>query len=283
MTTEMQPATRSSGSLQPRAAVTPMDMLNMAVQQGADLDKLSKLMDLQERWETNEARKAFVQALNAFKANPPTLVKNRHVSYQGAKGRTEYDHATLDHVSDEIGKALAAQGLSHRWDVDQIDGGLIRVTCVLTHEQGHSERVSLQAGADQSGGKNNIQAIGSAVSYLQRYTLLAATGLAAKDQDDDGQAAGQPRQQSSAPAASAAPAAQPSQLTPNQVEQLTDLLKATGTPEARLLAFAFAGSVPEGAKLYQIPQTMFPRCLTKLSATLKQKKAKEQGARSENS
>ena len=40
-------------------AITPMQMIAQAVAQGADIDKLQKLMDLQERWEANEARKAY--------------------------------------------------------------------------------------------------------------------------------------------------------------------------------------------------------------------------------
>jgi hypothetical protein len=59
----------------------------------------------------------------------------------------------------------------------------------VTHELGHSAQTSLTAPPDASGSKNSIQAIGSTVSYLQRYTFMAITGLAAKDQDDDGQKA----------------------------------------------------------------------------------------------
>src|SRR5437660_174203 len=67
-----------------------------------------------------------------------------------------------------------------------MEGGTIRVTCILTHVQGHSEQVSMSAQPDTSGSKNSIQAIGSTASYLQRYTLFAATGLAPKDADTDG-------------------------------------------------------------------------------------------------
>jgi hypothetical protein len=167
-------------------APTPMAMIQLAIQQNADIDKLAKLMDLQERWEANEARKAFVFAMNKFKENPPEIRKNKHVAF----GQTEYDHATLDHVTDAIAQRLSAYGFSHRWDVEQKDAK-IKVTCVLTHEAGHSERVALEAPADNSGSKNAIQAIGSAVTYLQRYTLLSATGLAAKNGDNDG--AGSPK------------------------------------------------------------------------------------------
>ena len=168
------------------AVVTPMTMLQIAIERGADLPMLEKLMDLQERWEAKEARKAFVVAMNAFKASAPTLAKNKHVKY----GNTEYDHATLDQACTVVGAALSQHGLSHRWDVEQGEHERITVACVITHELGHSERVSMSATPDKSGSKNPIQAIGSATTYLQRYTLLAVTGLAAKDQDDDGRKSG---------------------------------------------------------------------------------------------
>ena len=163
-------------------AITPMDMLNMAVSQGADLDKLEKLMALQERWEANEAKKAYVAAMNAFKADPPTIYKTKNVSF----GNTSYSHALLENAAELIGSAMTKHGLSFRWDCEQLEGGIVRVTCVITHCQGHSERTTLQAGLDQSGAKNNIQALGSTVSYLERYTLFAATGMASKGMDDDG-------------------------------------------------------------------------------------------------
>lgn len=166
-------------------APTPNTLLRLAVEQGADLERLEKLMELQQRWEANEARKAWVAAMNAFKANPPVLTKNRRVQF----GNTVYNHASLDEAVRVITEGLSAHGLSHRWTVEQLDGGMVRVTCVITHEMGHSESTSMQAGADSSGSKNSIQAIGSTVTYLERYTLLAATGLAAKGMDDDGNGA----------------------------------------------------------------------------------------------
>ena len=56
---------------------------------------------------------------------------------------------------------------------------------------GHSEAVSIAGPLDDSGQKNGIQQIGSTITYLERYTLMAIMGLAAHDQDDDGIASGQ--------------------------------------------------------------------------------------------
>lgn len=169
-------------------AATPMMLLQIAMDQGADLDRLERLMQMQERWEQNEARKAFTMALAAFKANPPAITKNKTVDFQTAKGRTTYEHATLDEVALKIGAALAPHGLSFRWNVEQ-KAPRVFVTCILQHQLGHSESVTMDGPADDSGNKNQIQQVGSTVTYLERYTLLAITGMAVQGQDDDGHGA----------------------------------------------------------------------------------------------
>ena len=166
----------------PSSAVAPADLLRYALENGADLDRLEKLMELQQRYEENEARKAYVAAMAEFKLNPPQISKDKLVQFSG----TSYTHATLGNVTGAIVEGLAKHGFSHRWDTEQ-QGAQVVVTCILTHRKGHSERTTLSAAKDDSGKKNNIQQVASAITYLQRYTLLAATGLATHDQvDDDG-------------------------------------------------------------------------------------------------
>lgn len=162
---------------------SPAEMIRVAVQGGADLEKLQGLLTLQERWEANEAKKAYHQAMARFKENPPKIEKDKTVNYKGVK----YNHASLANVVEKITTELSKHGLSVTWRTQQ--NGQIIVTCRITHVLGHSEETSLSAGADTSGSKNSIQAIGSTVTYLQRYTLLSALGLATYDQDDDGRSA----------------------------------------------------------------------------------------------
>lgn len=171
------------------APVTPMQLLQIATQQGADIEKLSQLMALQERWEANEARKAFTVAMAEFKSNPPAILKSKQVNIPGG---ARFAHATLADVCDGVCAALSQHGLSHKWETAQANDQ-ISVTCTITHRLGHKESVTLTASPDDSGKKNGIQQIASTVTYLQRYTLMAATGLAAKDMDDDGRGASKPR------------------------------------------------------------------------------------------
>lgn len=172
---------------------TPADLLSMAVTQGADLDRLERLMALQTQWEEKEARKAFNAAMTAFKAEPIDIFKRKRVHFQTAKGSTSYNHAELSDVVDAAIIGMAQHGLSHSWDLNQTDGGWIEVTCVVTHAQGHSKSVTLRSQKEDSGTKNSIQSVASAITYLQRYTLLSALGLATKGVDDDGRGTAAPR------------------------------------------------------------------------------------------
>jgi hypothetical protein len=85
--------------------------------------------------------------------------ENKHVKIEprdSSKRTAEFDHATLDHVCDAVISLLAKHGLSHDWKTEQ-NGEWIKVTCILTHEGGHSEERSLMGVADNSGFKNSIQ------------------------------------------------------------------------------------------------------------------------------
>lgn len=162
-------------------AVSPIAMMTQVYSKKGDITGLKDILELQIQWEKNEARKAFHAAMARFKANAPEIVKDKKVQ----AGQAKYTHATLGNVTKTINQALGEHGLSISWNTAQIDG-VIAVTCKITHVLGHSEETTLKAKADLSGSKNDIQGIGSAVSYLQRYTCLLATGLATSDQDDGG-------------------------------------------------------------------------------------------------
>lgn len=172
-------------------SVTPVDLLSIAVEKGSDIEKLQQLWDLQLAWEKNEAKKAYHRAISEFKQESIKIIKNKKVSFKTEQGETSYNHASLDHVLEVTMPELAKHGLSHRWDIDQGDGGRISIKCILTHALGHAEYAHLSGSPDDSGKKNNIQRVASTVTYLERYTFLAITGLAAKDNDDDGKNSGE--------------------------------------------------------------------------------------------
>jgi hypothetical protein len=164
----------------PVPTVTPLDMLNRAVLAGADIAMIEKLMALHERWDANQARKAFDEAVAAAKRDIPPITRN----VTGHNAKKYADFAAIAKVVDPI---IGAHGLSYRFRTTQTDR--ISVTCILSHKAGHAEETTLSGPADTSGNKNAIQAIGSTLTYLQRYSLVQMLGLAAGN-DDDGKAAG---------------------------------------------------------------------------------------------
>jgi ERF superfamily len=189
-------------------AVTQADPLLIMIERALcnpdiQVDKLNALLDMRIKWDAEQERKAkeeeakqaereFVAAMVEFKKLVPKILKDKHVEFNTSKGITSYDHATIGAVCDAIIPALASAGLTHSWDPKQ-ENKLIRVTCTLAHPRGHKKSVSMESYPDDSGTKNALQAIRSAQTYMERYTLLDVCGIATGGMpDDDGRASGLP-------------------------------------------------------------------------------------------
>lgn len=149
------------------------DYLALAITGNLDIDKLERLMAMKERNDKDVAKMRFFEAFTGFQSEMPTITKDKSVSF-GA-GKTAYNYATLDMIIEAARPILKKYGLSFRYKID--DKEKITVTCFISHVGGHTEETAMSAAADKSGSKNDIQAQGSAVSYMQRYTLMAALGI----------------------------------------------------------------------------------------------------------
>jgi hypothetical protein len=171
----------------------PMRLIEIAVQRGAQIDELSRLLDLQERWEKAESVKAYNAAFSAFRAEAVAVVKNKTIQ-QGPLNGTAY--AELFNVIDAVTPALSKHGLSTSWKITQDNKDWIEVTCVLRHSLGHSESVSMGGPPDDKGAKSPIQARMSTVTFLERYTLKAICGVAERGDDNDGAGSGKKKEES---------------------------------------------------------------------------------------
>ncbi len=164
---------------------TPQALLSQAIEKGLDVESLGKLMALQERWEATQARKAFFEAFTEFQLNCPDIRKTKEVRFKETDVKPQYAYAPLADIARQISKPLQKSKLSYRWEI-QDTATEIKVTCLISHIDGHTERTTMTSNADPSGAKNAIQARGSAISYMQRYTLIGALGLSTADSDIDG-------------------------------------------------------------------------------------------------
>ena len=162
--------------------LNPAQLLTLAVDKDLDISKLERLMSLQKEWQADQARKLFFSALSQFQMDCPDLRKNKIVDF--GPGKASYHYAPLADIDRQIKPVMKDCGLAKRWEI-QDDKEIIKVTCIITHVEGHSERTTMQATPDDSGGKNKIQQRGSSIEYMKRYTLIGALGISTADNDID--------------------------------------------------------------------------------------------------
>jgi len=168
----------------------PSSLIEMALSKGADekaLEKLEKVLELQERWEANEAKKAYVKAMAEFKKEAPAIIKDK----ENKQFKSRY--SSIDALVNSSIPVLSKNEISHNWSFGTAENNWPTVTCTLTHSMGHRESVTMSAPPDTSGGnsKNPIQQIKSTHTYLKIATFEAVTGLVSREAnlDDDGNGA----------------------------------------------------------------------------------------------
>lgn len=205
----------------PAISVTPMQLVERAMMAG-NLELVEKFMALQERWEARQARKAFDAAIALAKAEIKPILKKQEVDFPAKNGgsRTNYKYEGFSDIAEHVDPILAKHGLSYRHRPKQ-EGKILTITCILSHRDGCSEETSLFAGNDESGNKNSIQSIGSTATYLQRYTLKLALGLAAA-KDDDGKGADTEEEPT---------------LTDDEIANLEALITEVAADKAKFLAY----------------------------------------------
>lgn len=219
----------------------PADLIKLAIEKGANLQEVKALLEIKREYEADEARKSFNEAMSAFKANAPKIVKDKAVSF--GQGKAAYKHASLYQVAEKIATEMSKHGLSASWRVAQ--NGSVSVTTRVVHIKGHFEETTLSAPADTSGSKNAIQAIGSTISYLQRYGLLCIAGLASADMDDDGNSVGMVY------------------IDDKELSQITDMIDEYKVDEAKFLSYMTIES------LGKMPKAKFNQAVSALQQKVK--------------
>jgi hypothetical protein len=156
-----------------------------------DIDKMERLMQMQERAVARQAEQAFNVALNRAQARMGRVQANR----TNPQTRSDYaDYAALDRVLRPI---YTEGGFSLSFDTGAgAPDGHIRVLCHVSHAEGHTRTYQADMPVDGKGAKGNdvmtkTHATGSGMSYGMRYLLKMIFNVAIGETDDDGNAAGQ--------------------------------------------------------------------------------------------
>jgi hypothetical protein len=125
--------------------------------------------------------KSLDEALLMLQADPPVLTKSK----DGQVGNQRTKYADLVQVNKQVLARLNELGLVWKCAPDLIPDGAHPLRFVLRYELMHVATGEFERGAFPLLG-STPQQHGSAMTYARRYALLAVTGIAAEDEDDDG-------------------------------------------------------------------------------------------------
>ena len=218
------------GKLIPVRLNSPTAIMQMGAMGKWDPKLIMDMLEAQKAWDAHESKKAFARDMALFKKDPPEILKTAHVSFYNLKNQlVEWDHAELGKIAEAINERLADYNFFANWDWDMPDPKKIKTTCKLTHAEGHSESVTMWGPPDTSGNKDELKAAASTNTILQRLTLLAVVGLAAKGIDKE----------------SPIEADLVKFITPDQAKTINDIIAKKNIDIERFLVYAKAEKVEE--------------------------------------
>lgn len=148
---------------------SPVDNATRFLQNGGNTEQLEKMMELQERWEANEARKAFHDSMTQAQKMMPVVAKDAY----NQQTRSNYSkHETLVKKSKEVYTAAGFSLMFYEGETPKQNH--IRIMCDVRHEKGHMETRFIDLALDNSGikgtvNKTGVHAAGSTFTYGRRY------------------------------------------------------------------------------------------------------------------
>ena len=155
-----------------------------------DMDKLERLLDMQERIMNKQAETEFNSALAAMQAEIPSVAERGAITGKTKDGRDfkSGNYATYEDIVDVVRPIMNKFGFAISFSIEQSASSIV-VVGELVHKGGHSKKTQMTLPHENSGSKNAVQAIGSSTSYGKRYVFCAMLNIATRGQDDDGYAA----------------------------------------------------------------------------------------------
>lgn len=230
-------------------ALTPMALMQLAIEKGAGVGELERLVALQERYEANQAKKMYVQAMAACQANMPIIVRN------ATNNHTKKNYVNLEGMVRQARPIYMQHGFSLSFNTEDCPiAGYMRCVCLCSHVGGHTEKFQIDLAVDGTGAKGGsnmtaLQGAGSTMSYAERYLTQKIFNLVISDADREGELFGK---------------------IPIGAEQLGELVSDIATRDMDLAKFVAFMNIPSG-RLEDMPSRDFHKAMQFLR--LKPKKA----------
>lgn len=175
--------------------INALTLIDKAIEKDIDVNKFANLIDIVRLLEDEKAKRDFYEALSNFQGEVPPIKKLSKVDM--GYGKPKYNYAEFGEIVTTIQEPLKKHGLSYFFEIgnepivvkgekgEDIIVEYISVTCTVAHKGGYEKFTTMSVQKDVGAGKSNVQAVGSTITYLKRYTLLALLGIGTADPDDD--------------------------------------------------------------------------------------------------
>src|SRR5437868_14441477 len=165
----------------------------VALDPRADVEKLERVMRMYERLKAKEAELAYNSAKGRILKNLSRIkiVKNRSAVYQIEKGKpskgASFKYAPLEEIDKHLRPLLVEEEMDLSYSDEPREDGGILIRGRLQHlPSGHFEDSFMPAPLDTTGGKSDVQAVGSTNSFLRRYIACNIFNIVVVGDDDDG-------------------------------------------------------------------------------------------------
>ena len=150
----------------------------LALSPSCDMDKLERLISLQERMEAKLALEAFNASFAQMQCEMPSVEKRTENTH------TKKKYADLDDINDKVRPVMAKHGFGVSFKI-QTHEKFVTVTGILMHRNGHREETSMDLPRDDGAGRSIVQAVGSTTTYGKRYVMCALLNITSGDDNDN--------------------------------------------------------------------------------------------------
>lgn len=158
----------------------PMSILKFAIERGADVSVIERLMLVREKLQAEAAKKAYDEAMANFQAECPIIVKKK------AGAKNAYRYAPLDDILSQVREIIRTHGFSFSV-TSVVDSGWLLAQCKITHAAGHSEVSEFKVPIDNKNPMmSDPQRYGGAMTFAKRYAFCNGFGILTADEDTDG-------------------------------------------------------------------------------------------------
>lgn len=214
----------------------------------ADMDKLERLLDMQERVLDRESKMAFSRAMSAAQS------EMGRVAADAINPQTHSKYATYGSLDRAIRPVYTKHGFALSFDTgDAPLPDQVRVMCDVSHIDGYTRSYHVDMPADGKGAKGGdvmtkTHAAGAAMSYGMRYLLKMIFNIAIGEDDKDGNVPVE-------------------RITEQQAADLESLAEEVGADIPKFLKYLKIES------LDQLPASWYDTAVKALEAKRKEKKA----------